>query len=510
MLNLLLDNVSDKLPHNVALIFENKTYTYADLSRLTQSLAASLAERGISSGDRVAFLLPNCLEIVLCYYACFKIGAIAVPLNLRFSPELLKYIIEHSGARVLISEPELFAQIEKIRSSLPEVEQYYLISGESEFAGVTAFDKLLEATLDADCLPVLDESSPAAIYYTSGTTGCPKAVIHTHGSLACATRNQIEQIVISPHDKTLIMFPVCYLIGFGSQILTFHTCGATCILLPYFRPQLALTAIEVYQPTKVYGFPKLYSDLANYPDAGQYNLRSLDFCFSAGEAIPVAIQQRFKQMFDVEITEGCGMTELQIYSMNPPYSKKKIGSIGRPIIGMEVSLVDDCGRQISRPREIGEMIVRGGSMTAGYWRDPELTARNIMEGWFHTGDLAYKDEEDFYWFVSRKSEIIKHQAGLVSPIEVEGVLYEHPSVREAGVIGVPDGLGHELTRAYVVLERNSASVTERQLIDFASGRLAEYKVPVQIIFTENLPYGPTGKIDRKTLRENAGQVKIAS
>jgi long-chain acyl-CoA synthetase len=506
MLNLLLDNMSDKVPRKVALIFENKAYTYAELCRLTQGLAASLLKRGIGSGDRVAFLLPNCLEIVLCYYACFKLGAIAVPLNIRFSPELLKYVINHSGARVLISEPELFAQIETIRPSLPEVEQYYLTSGESGFAGVAAFAGLLEGTLDTDRLPVLNESSPAAIYYTSGTTGLPKAVIHTHGGLACATRNQIEQIAIAVDDKTLIMFPVCYLIGFGSQVLTFHSRGATCILLPYFRPQLALTAVEVYQPTKTYGFPKLYSDLVNHPEAGQYNLRSLNFCFSAGEAIPVAIQQRFKEVLDVEITEGCGMTELQIYSMNPPYSEKRIGSIGRPIVGMEVSLVDDSDRRISRPREIGEMIVRGGSMAAGYWRDPELTAKNIREGWFHTGDLAYRDEEDFYWFVSRKSEIIKHRAGLVSPIEVEGVLYQNPSVREVGVIGVPDRLGHELTRAYVVLEKSGTSVTERQLIDFASGRLPEYKVPRQILFTENLPYGPTRKIDRKTLRDDAGSV----
>jgi acyl-CoA synthetase (AMP-forming)/AMP-acid ligase II len=189
--------------------------------------------------------------------------------------------------------------------------------------------------------------------------------------------------------------------------------------------------------------------------------------------------------------------------MNPPYSKKKIGSIGRPIAGMEVSLLDDFGRTISGAGEIGEMIVHGGSMTAGYWRNPELTARNIKEGWFRTGDLAYKDEEDYYWFVSRKSEIIKHQAGLVSPIEVEGVLYQHPSVLETAVFGVPDSFGHELVQAHVILKQSIAPVTARQLIDFAAIHLPGYKVPAQIVFTEHLPHGPTGKIDRKTLRANA-------
>ncbi len=475
MLNLHLDNIAEKFPLKAALILDDKTYTYADLLSRTRNLAASLLERGINPGDRVAFLLPNCPEIVVCYYACFKIGAIAVPLNIRFDADLLRYVINHSGARVLISDPELFTQLEKIRASLPGVEQYYVVCRHSDFGGVAPFSELLEATLSVDRPPVCEESSPAAIYYTSGTAD----------------------------DRTLIMFSVCYLIGFGSQVLTFHSCGATCILLRYFEPQLALRAIQTYRPTKIYCFPKLYNDLVNYPEAGQYNLRSLDFCFSAGEAIAVAIQQRFNRIFGVEITEGCGMTELQIYSMNPPYGKKKAGSIGKSIVGMEVSLIDDSGRPISQAGEIGEMIVRGGSMTTGYWRDPELTARNIVEGWFHTGDLAYKDEEDFYWFVSRKSEIINHRAGLVSPIEVEGVLYQHPSVLEIGVIGVPDKCGGELVQAHVVLKESSAPVRQEQLVDFARMHLAEYKVPDQIIFSEKLPYGPTGKIDRKTLRENA-------
>jgi long-chain acyl-CoA synthetase len=387
MLNLLLENTSAKFLDNSALIFEGKNFTYADLSGLTQRLAVSLQRRGINPGDRIAFLLPNCLEIVLCYYACFKIGAIAVPLNVRFGSGLLKHVINHSGARVLISEPDLFAQFEQIRSSLPGVELYFLTSGHSQFQGVKPFDELLTPTSAPNTWPTLNADCAAAIYYTSGTTGLPKAVIHSHASLERATQIQIDQLAISSDDRTVIMFPVCYLIGFGSQILPFHTSGAACVLLPYFEPHLALEAIQAYRPTKTYGFPQLYSDLVNCPEAGQYNVRSLNFCFSAGEAIPVAIQERFKQVFGVEITEGCGMTELQIYSLNPPFGQKKAGSIGKPVAGMEVSLVDDSGCPIAQTGEVGEMIVRGGIMTTGYWRDPELTARNIRNGWFHTGDL---------------------------------------------------------------------------------------------------------------------------
>jgi long-chain acyl-CoA synthetase len=500
MLHSLLDDSGTRYPLNTALIFEDKSYTYADLCSLTRSLSAALREQGVRPGDRVAFLLPNCPEIVLCYYACFKIGAVAVPLNIRFPAELLQYAINHSGARLLISEPSLFAEIERLRPSLPEVKQYYLTSRSSEFEGVKPFLDLLQASSKSPA-QTFSGDGPAAIYYTSGTTGLPKAVIHTQASLARATQNQIDQIVITSVDSTLVLFPVCYLIGFGSQILPFHRCGATCVILPQFEPRAALAAIESYRPTKIYGFPKLYNDLINCPDAGSYNIESLNFCFSAGEAIAVAIQQRFKKAFGVEITEGCGMTELQIYSMNPPYGEKKIGSIGKPIRGMELSLIDDAGHSISTARQVGEMIVRGGSMTSGYWRDIELTNKTIRDGWLHTGDLAYRDKQGFYWFVSRKSEIIRNEAGLISPIEVEGALYAHPAVLEAGAIGVPDPLGGEVPQAYVVLQPGSPPLTELQLIDSVRSRLPGYKVPTRIIFTDSLPHGPTGKIDRKTLRK---------
>lgn len=502
MLHSLLDDTGAKFPLNTALIFEDKSYTYADLRTLTRSLSAALQEQGVHPGDRVAFLLPNCPEIVLCYYACFKIGAIAVPLNIRFPAALLQYAINHSGAHLLISEPSLFFEIEKLRPSLTEVKQYYLTSRFSEFEGVQPFFELLQGSSESQAQPFSGEG-PAAIYYTSGTTGLPKAVIHTHASLARATQNQIDQIAITSADTTLIPFPVCYLIGFGSQILPFHRRGATCVLLPQFEPRAALAAIDSYKPTKIYGFPKLYNDLINCPDAGLYNLSSINFCFSAGEAIAVAIQQRFKEAFGIEITEGCGMTELQIYSMNPPYGEKKVGSIGKPIRGMELSLIDDSGHSISTARQVGEMIVRGGSMTSGYWRDSELTNKIIRDGWFHTGDLAYRDEQGFYWFVSRKSEIIKNEAGLISPIEVEGALYAHPAVLEAGAIGVPNPPGGEVPQAYVVLRQGTAPVTESQLIDFVRSRLPGYKAPTRITFTDTLPHGPTGKIDRRTLREKA-------
>jgi long-chain acyl-CoA synthetase len=497
MLDRLLSEARVRTPEKTALIFGDQAYTFSDLDDITSRLAVSLSERGIKAGDRVAFLLPNCPEIVWCYFACFRIGAIAVPLNIRFGPELLRYVVNHCEAKMVISEPELFVRLGC--DSLGTVEQCYLLSGHSDFAGVRSFAELLVEQKRRPESLKLDENTPAAIYYTSGTTGLPKAVVHTHGSLRQATDNQIAEIGISAADKTLIMFPVCYLIGFGSQILPFLSCGATCVLLSYFEPGLALRAIEEHRPTKTYGFPKLYQELINHPQADRFNLRSLNFCFSGGEAIAVAIQERFEQLFGVAVTEGCGMTELQIYSLNPPYGKKKVGSIGRPISGMEVRLIDESGQPVSSSGAIGEIAVRGGSMTTGYWHDPERTARTIIDGWFHTGDLAYQDKDSYYWFFSRKSEVIKRQTGLVSPIEVEGVLYQHSAVKEVGVTGF-SGDGDEAVQADVVLKENGSPVTATELLEFARAHLPAHKVPARIIIVKELPYGPTGKIDRLTLR----------
>jgi long-chain acyl-CoA synthetase len=481
-----------------ALIVGDQTCTYADLFRLSHALAGSLSERGIQAGDRVAFLLPNGLEIILCYYACFILGAIVVPLNIRFPPELIAYVLDHSEARVLISEPQLFAGIAPIRSERRHLEAVYMVGG-STVSGVEDFGDLLRVAAAPEIGRRSGPDQPAALFYTSGTTGTPKGVIHTHGSLIGAVDNQVAEIGINERDKTLIALPICYLVAFGSQVLPFHAAGATSVVLPGFEPRQTLSAIHAHRPTKLFGFPKVYHELGEAAQASSYDLGSLDFCFSAGEAMAVALQQRFKATFGIEVTEGCGMTELHIYSMNPPHGAKKVGSIGRPITGMEVRLVDEQGRPVEESGVIGEIVVRGGSMTAGYWKNDDLTREKIRDGWFFTGDLARRDDDDVYWFFSRKSEVIRQRGQLVSPLEVEAALYQHPSVKEVGVAGMPDGADGQCVVARVVLKGDDPPVDERTLIDFAAAKLPPDKAPQRVIFTDRLPYGLTGKIDRRAL-----------
>jgi long-chain acyl-CoA synthetase len=491
-LSTLLTESVAKFPDKIALVIGNHSYTYQKLDDLTRRLANSFIKQGIKPGDCIAFLLPNSLEIILCYYACFRIGAIAVPVNSQFNQELILYVVKQSTPRIFITTSDYYKDLPK-----DHIGRCYLISG--AIAPVKDFQELLLSE-PLTQFPTIEAHQPALIFFTSGTTGLPKAVVHTHHSLIQGTKNQIAQIQMNHRDKTLVMFPVCYLIGLGSQILTYHAVGATVVLLPRFESKEALTQLQTHQITKIYGFPKLYLELINCAELLHPQINTLNFCFSGGEATPISLQERFNSLFHIEITEGCGMSELQIYSMNHPYGAKKIGSIGYPISGMELRLIDEQNKVISIPNTIGELIVRGESMCAGYWQDPSLTKKVIKKGWFHTGDLAYRDNEGCYWFVSRKVDIIRHGDELISPLGIEHIFYQHPAVKEAAAIGLanPEKPKEDQIIVYVVLKDNK--INTEQLMDFACKALPLNQHPKQIIILEQLPYGFTGKIDRNALR----------
>ncbi|UFP92802.1 AMP-binding protein [Gloeobacter morelensis MG652769] len=284
-----MDKAGTRLQSKTALVFGEESYTYEQLDKLVDGLATALLKWNVQAGDRVAFLMPNCPEIVLCYYACFKIGAVAVPINIRFGADLVRYVVNHSGAQVLIAEPCLYGQYQQATAAQPLPAQVHL----TQSLGAQGWIAHLAVEGPPPAWPDLAADHPAAIFYTSGTTGQPKGVLHTRRSLEQATINQIRQIGIDAQDSTLVMLPVCYLIGFGSQVLPFHAVGATCVLLPHFEPAQALQAMETYRTTKIYGFPGLYNELVNTPEAVHHDLRALQFCFSAGEATPVVLQERF-------------------------------------------------------------------------------------------------------------------------------------------------------------------------------------------------------------------------
>ncbi|KTD46532.1 acyl CoA synthetase, long chain fatty acid:CoA ligase [Legionella quinlivanii] len=505
MLGILLNQSAAKFPDKIALITEQQQVTYSELHRLSNRLASSFMAENIKKEDCIAFLLPNCLEIVLTYYACFTMGAIALPVNINFDDAMISEVLAFCRARILITNAEFYQRLIKNKEALKHIEHCYLIQDASDYPETKDFKNLIIKSPSIQ-FPQLVEDDPALIYYTSGTTGLPKAVLHTHRGLMQGTNNQIEQIQINANDSTLVMFPLCYLIGLGSQILPFNRVGATIVLLSVFEPQKALKSIIENRITKVYGFPKLYLELLTRADKDYVANNALNFCFSGGEAIAPALQKRFKDIFNIEITEGCGMSELQIYCMNPPYGKKKLGSIGFPIVNVEMGLIDEKGIAVIKPHSIGEIIVKTASVTAGYWHNEELTHQIVKQGWFHTGDLAYRDAEGCYWFVSRKADIIKRSSLLISPLEIENVFYQNPEIKEAAAVALK-GPADDQIIVFVLLKAEASDQTADSLLYFANQSLTKEKQVNHVRIVNQLPYGVTGKINRKELRQWANKYK---
>lgn len=496
-----------KFPDKIALIYGERearrqggrTWTYREFDRLTTWIAAGLAERGVRSGDRIALHLPNCPELIFSYFACFKLGAIAVPLVPLLKGAELEYILNHCQAKVCISHGSVFPEIASVRSQLSYLQQILLVDGS---ATMPAFTELLQPQA-TDFNKSVDDRAIAAILYTSGTTARPKGVTHTHQTLQNTATYNVECANLNERDILVGGLSLAHIFGFSLQMLAAVMVGATLVILPDRQPETILRALQQHQATRFYGLPLIYQQLVDFPHLADYDLSALSACLVGGDGVPLALHQSFQQLVGIELSEGCGMTEVIPYSMNPPYGEKRIGSIGKAAIGMKLRIVDDRGNDLPSG-EIGEIWVESDAIAIGYWNDPEATASTFADGWLKTGDLGYVDADGYYWFVSRQKEIIVRGGANISPLEVEAVLYQHPAVREAGVIGVPDPRWGEVVRAYVAI-RSGMSVDEASLQAFVSERLSAHKVPAQIEFLPELPKGMTGKIHRQTLKTWAMQ-----
>jgi len=276
--------------------------------------------------------------------------------------------------------------------------------------------------------------------------------------------------------------------------------AGTVALLSHFEPGAVLSAIDRYRPTTLQLLPPALADILNHPKAASCDFSSLRCCIVGGDKVPPAVQERFRDRAGLAVTETCGMTESFSYAMNPPYGEKRLGSIGRPVHDTRLRLVDDAGREVA-PGEVGEILVASRANMGGYWADPAETAKVLQDGWIRTGDLARMDADGYYWFAGRKKDIIIHGGSNISPLEVEDVIYQHPAVRTAGVVGVPDEHAGEIVRAYVALRDDAPALAQDELQAFVAARIAAYKVPAEVEFVSELPLNAVGKVDRRRLKE---------
>jgi long-chain acyl-CoA synthetase len=450
-----------------------------------RDLASKLIACGVKPGDRVALHLYNCPELAISYFACFYAGAVAVPINTRMRAPEIAYVLEHSGSSMYVGQPELFREIEDIPARLTGVRQFAI--------GVSELDIALQR-LAATKLPAVAADQPAVILYTSGSTARPKGVVHTQRSL----RNGARGFRVEGTDVVLLMTPMVHVAAFLGLVASIET-AATAVVVPQFDPDAVLDAIARHRVTYLFGMPAMYRALIAAQKARPRDVSSGKRYLAGGDAVPPALQAEFARCFGRSLHEGFGTTETGVTATSWSRAENRIGSFGRAVPGVVIRVVDDAGDPVPMGTP-GEMIVRSDGNLVGYWDDLAATEQAVRDGWFQTGDIIRQDFDGYFWFQGRKKEIIVRGGSNVSPQEVEAVLYQHPSVGDAGVVGAPDEVWGERVLAFVS-RRPGHTVTADELIAFVARRLAAYKTPEQVLFLDELPKNAVGKVSRRALRE---------
>ncbi len=501
MLYEILKNATERFPDNIAVLDGSKQFTYRELLQLTDRLAVSLERVGLQQGDRLSFFLYNCPELIACYFACFKIGVTVIPINHRLKQDEVRYIISRSQPAVLISKKNLFAEIASGLPELSSVRHCFLLDVEEESPEASRFSALLGGAEDTNLAPRIPGTATAVVLYTSGTTGKPKGVVLAHDQMMMHTTNHRELVGYGSEDRTLVCLALSNNFAFSHQMLSALHAGAALVINAFFDPDEVLKSIETDGITMLYMMPVMFHSLNQRAAARGIQIANrLRLAIVAGDTTPRVVFEQFQRNFGLEMCEGIGMTETQIYALNPLCGGKKLGSVGLPVGYTEVEVQDDQGKPLPSG-VIGEIAVRGPIVMRSYLHNPEATMKSFRHGWFLTGDLGCFDDDGYLWFKGRRKQLIVRGGSNISPHEVEEVFYHHPAVFEVGVIGVPDEFAGESVHAFVALKPGVRAVSEQELLAFARSHLADYKVPASITFIDTLPKSATGKIDRKLLMQ---------
>lgn len=470
-------------PDRAALRLDESILRYRDLDSLSARMAGLLAARGVTPGDRVGIMLPNVPHFAVVYYAVLRAGAVAVPMNVLLKERETAFYLSDSQAKVVIVWHE-FEQAAAAGAGEAATDCLVVRPGE--------FEELLATAEPLETPAAREDSDTAVILYTSGTTGSPKGAELTHANLLHNIGCIVDMLTLTADDVIIGALPLFHAFGQTVGLNAAVAAGACLTLIPRFSPTAMLDIVARDRVTIFQGVPTMFAAALHCearPDSS-----SLRLCVSGGSAMPVEVMRSFEDTFGCTILEGYGLSETSpSASFNHPDRERKPGSIGTPIDGVEMKLVD------VNDDDIGEIAIRGRNVMKGYWNRPDATAAAIdSDGWFHTGDLARVDADGYYFIVDRSKDMIIRGGYNVYPREIEELLYEHPDVREAAVVGVPDAiLGEEVGAAIALVP--SATTDAAAIQDFVKAQLAGYKYPRRIWFVDELPKGPTGKILKRDI-----------
>jgi acyl-CoA synthetase (AMP-forming)/AMP-acid ligase II len=491
-----LRKTAEQYPHKPALVQGQKKILYHELNTFASRLACALAQKGLKKGDPVILMLHNSWEFAVCYYAVARLGAITVPIDVRLKGEELASIIDDSGAGFLVIHKSLFELSEEIFQARFTEKQIIFVAEkerDGEFAAIMG-----DQTLSWHERGSVSDYDEALFYYTSGTTGKPKAVVLTFGNLDWFQRGIAPNA--TAHDVVGFVLPMSHVSGplvFNEIICR----GSTLCIFDNLRPDKIVHTIQEQKVSWFFSVPPIFEALLRVPHLERYALDSLRWIAMMGTSVPVPLMEKFNQRFPATVViQGYGLTETNGPFTLVPLNKAEVkrGSVGIPIPGAEVKIVDAAGSELPCG-ESGEIIVRGPMVMKCYHNDPLSSSEKIQQGWLHTGDVGYCDEDGFLYHLGRKDDMIIVGGLNVFPAEIEQVLKQHPHVADVAAVGVPDAERGEIIKAFVVVQ-DGVALTEKEVIVFCRERLANYKIPKTVEFRQMLPLTSTGKIARRLLK----------
>lgn len=531
----LIDQLADKYAKNTALIFYGKKISYGRLKELIHRFATGLADQGVKKGDTVALYLLNCPQYVIAYFAALKLGAKVTPISPVYTSKEVKHQLEDSDAKTVVCQDILYSNVEKagvkldrviltsIGEYLPALKKWFGKSAMAKAyggmhvptpeqikeAGLLSFHDLIrryppkppQVTID----PVKDI---AVLPYTGGTTGLPKAAILTHRNMIALQVQVLSFWPLFEEGKEVGMAFLPFFHIYGQVVVMLGGLALGSALVLFTTPDIdeILSAIERYRASAFYGVPTMFEYLKEYEKTDRVNWKRLKLIVCGADTLHESTIEAWERRTGSKIFEGYGMTETTAVSHGSPVHRPKKGSFGVPIPGMRAGILDHAGTDWVPVGEVGELILNGPNIMQGYWKRPEGTAETFIEiegeKWLRTGDLVSMDEEGYFHFFDRKRDLIKHKGYSVFARHVEEVLFQHPQIKAAGVVGVPDPKVGNVIKAYVVLESEArGKVSEEEIIGFCRKNLAHYKVPQIVEFRGELPKTDVGKVSRRELRE---------
>ncbi|HKJ33167.1 MAG TPA: long-chain-fatty-acid--CoA ligase [Balneolales bacterium] len=497
---------SKLFPQKTAVIEADVTINFSHLNQRINRLANAIIGLGIEKGDRIAVLSHNCHQYVEFYFAAAKAGTPIVPLNYRSNDKEISYILNDSEAKMLIFNAAYDSLVEQIKDKTENLK--HLISFNGIIKGASDYEEVLSKASDIEPKVSLDEDDIAVLGYTGGTTGLPKGVMTTHKNIIASCYNTALERLISP-ETIFLNVPPMFHAGDANSMFAYSFVGATNVILDSFSPEGVLQNIEKHKVTSVLLVPSMVLFILQYPDVRKFDTKTLNTIYYGTAPMPLKPLRQAMDIFGCGFSQTYGTTETFVpISILKPKDHildgdenmiKRMKSAGREVVGVQVKIVDKNNIELGI-NQIGEIIVKGDNVMKGYWKKPQLTQKVIKAGWYYTGDMGMIDDLGYIYIVDRKKDMIISGGENIYPKEVENVLYGHPAVVEASVIGVPDDIWGEVVKAFIIKKPNT-DINENELIEYCAKHLARYKKPKSIDFVEQFPRSTAGKILKRELKK---------